>query len=152
MALLKIPLSINSEGFFVRNNSENYLAARIKIFVLSGASKFMILPSPGISTLWQQLVTIGTTSKFCGKDVFPENERYKLEMIIKNEINDWIQEFEEEILHVSIVGDDQEPNGIAFRTIESEYKYSIEFVKIKDRKNDNFIGNWRIREKINVIN
>jgi len=151
MAFLRLPLELNSAGAFERSAThEDYLQTRLRVFILSGASKYLLLPSPGISSLWLQLTTIGPTSKFCGKDVFPENERRQLEDTIKKEANIWL-EGNEEITDVTIFGDGTVPNGILFRTAELEFSFTFEFAMPGMGRQKGTLGNWNIREHVNVI-
>lgn len=149
MSYLKIPFSISNDGFLVRNDDYNLIQSRLRVFVLSGAGKFQILPSPGISSIWLKLTTMGQTSKLCMKGVLSEDERKKLENVIKSEVNYWLKELKIDVYKVVVLGDDKEPNGIAFYVKGSEYKYYFEFTNnYINRKR--IIGNWSIKEIHNV--
>lgn len=152
MAVLKLPFSISGSGFFDRAKyNDEFLLTRLRIFVLSGSGKFLVLPSPGISLLWQQLITIGPTSKLRSKSIFPESDRQKLEFSIRNEANYWLKESDNVINKVEIIGDDSTPNGIKFTTGEFEFIFSFIFAMPGETLHKNSIGNWNIMEKVNVI-
>ncbi len=152
MALLKLPLSISTGGFFEQSSiDEDYLGARLKVFILSGAGRYLVLPSPGIKILWMQLSTIGPTSKFCNKDVFPESERRKLEEAIKREANSWLKIGNNVIKEVKILGNDTTANGIKFMTEGFEFIFTFEFAMVGKGLLSDSIGNWNIMERVNVI-
>jgi hypothetical protein len=152
MAVLRLPFSISGNGFFDRSkNNDEFLLTRLRIFVLSGSGKYLVLPSPGISLLWQQLITIGPTSKLRSKNILPENDRQKLEYSIRNEANIWLKESDNVINKVEIIGDDNTQNGIKFLTKEFEFIFSFIFAMPGEMMHKNSIGNWNIMEKINVI-
>ncbi len=152
MAVLKLPFSISGSGFFDRSKyNDEFLLTRLRIFVLSGSGRFLVLPSPGISMLWQQLITIGPTSRLRSKNIFPENERQILERSIRNEANFWLKDSGNNISRVEIVGDDNNQNGIKFTTEGFEFIFSFVFAMPGETLHKNSIGNWNIMEKVNVI-
>lgn len=152
MAVLRLPFSISGSGFFDRSkNNDEFLLTRLRIFVLSGSGKYLVLPSPGISLLWQQLITIGPSSKLRSKNILPENDRQKLEFSIKNEANIWLRDSDNVINKVEIIGEEGTPNGIKFLTKEFEFIFSFVFALPGETLYRNSIGNWNIMEKINVI-
>ncbi len=152
MAVLRLPFSITDSGFFERaKNNDEYMLTRLRVFVLSGAGKYLVLPSPGISVLWHQLITIGPTAKLRSKSIFPDNERQKMEYTIRDEANLWLKESGNSIRRVEIIGDDSTANGIKFVTDEFEFIFSFIFVLPGEALHRNAIGNWNIMEKVNVI-
>jgi len=155
MSFLKLPLSLNKSGIFeLETNYEDYLISRLRIFILSGASRFLLLPSPGISTLWMKLTTLGASSRFCNKDVFPLQERINLEAAMLKEANLWLEADESknfEVIDVKIIGDDSTPNGIVFRFEEHQFTFTIEFVPSGRAVKKGNLGNWFIKESVNVV-
>jgi hypothetical protein len=156
MSVLKLPLRINSSGALERSPTyDDYIQTRLRIFILSGTGKYLLLPSPGISALWLKLTTIGPTSKFCYKDVLPENERRNIEDIIRKEANLWLEmgldDYSDMIEEVKILGDETNANGIVFRTKEFEFAYFFEFAMPGKGLNRTAVGNWNIKELINAI-
>lgn len=152
MAVLKLPFSISNSGFFDRSKfNDEFLLTRLRIFVLSGSGRFLVLPSPGVSLLWQQLITIGPTSKLRSKNIFPESDRQRLESSIRNEANYWLKDSGNFISKVEIIGDDSNPNGIKFTTEGFEFIFSFVFALPGETLHKNSIGNWNIMEKVNVI-
>jgi hypothetical protein len=146
MAYLKLPLSITFDGFFRRTELDTELLQRIKFFVVSGISKFILLPSKGISTLWMHLLTMGQTAKFCSNNIFPEEERNILEEKIKVEINEWLKLDNVKINEVKVIGDEHNPNGLRFKTRENEYIVTFEYERNDMDNSINLYGNWRITE------
>ena len=152
MALLKLPLRFSTGGFFEYSQiDEDYLGARLRVFILSGAGKYLILPSPGIRVMWQQLFTIGPSTKLCSKNVFPESERRFLEDAIKKEANIWLELGKDIIKQVTITGDDKTNNGIIFRTEGYEFVFTFEFAKPGKGLHKDAIGNWNVMERVNVL-
>ncbi len=155
MAYLKLPLTINRDGVFDLSTSKNdFIMSRLKIFVLSGSGHYLYLPSSGIAALWLKLSVLGKNALFTNKDVFPEDERKKLELVIKDEANKWFSvdnNFFDEILSVKITGDKDIKNGIIFRFEDNEFIFEFTFENYNSSKTRNKIGNWVIRESVNVV-
>jgi len=155
MAYLKLPLTINRDGVFDLSTSKNdFIMSRLKIFVLSGSGHYLYLPSSGIAALWLKLSVLGKNALFTNKDVFPEDERKKLELVIKDEANKWFSvdnNFFDEILSVKITGDKDNKNGIIFRFEDNEFIFEFTFENYNSGKTRNKIGNWVIRESVNVV-
>jgi len=155
MAYLKLPLSINKDGVFELSTSKNdFIKSRLRIFVLSGSGRYLYLPSLGIASLWNKLTILGKNTKFTNKDVFPEDERKKLELLIREEVNNWLSienNFFDKIISVKIVGDTKTNNGIIFKFVDNEYIFEFIFENYNSKKNYNKIGNWIIQESINVV-
>lgn len=152
MALLKLPLGLGSGGFFEHSTiDEDYLGARLRVFLLSGSGKYLILPSPGIKVLWIHLATIGPSSKLRSKNILPETKRRILEDSILSEANSWLQLGSKVIKDVEIIGDDKHPNGVVFYTEGFEFIFTLEFALPGKGLLKDSIGNWNVMEKVNVI-
>lgn len=155
MAYLKLPITINRDGVFELSASKNdFIMSRLKIFVLSGSGHYLYLPSKGIAALWLKLSVLGKNTRFTNKDVFPEDERKKLEQVIKDEVNNWFtmeNNFFDEIISVKIVGDKDTKNGIIFKFEENEFIFEFTFENYNSSKTLSKIGNWVIRESVNVV-
>jgi hypothetical protein len=150
MSVFSLPLKVNNAGFFELDKyQQDFLTDRLRIFLFSGDQKCLNLPSPGIYTFWQQINVLGPTSKFCDKDVFPNKDKELVEIKIRNEFNTWIDD--EVIKSVRIIGDVNTKNGIIFRTNNTEYAFFFEFALIGRGLTSFSLGNFNIKEVVNVI-
>lgn len=150
MKTFSIPLKISNSGFFELDKFQNeFLINRLKIFLFSGDLRCLNLPSKGIYTFWQNINVLGPSSKFCDRDVFNDQTRALIESQIRNEFNNWM---EDDIVEtVTIIGDENNKNGIVFRTKELEVAFNFEFAMIGRGLMKNSIGNFNIIEVVNVI-
>lgn len=164
MPVLHLPLQIIESGtLLMASDDRDYMQSRIRMFVLSGCSKYLTLPSPGIAMLWTKITTIGPESSLLGKDVFTEKDRNQLEKVILNEVNLWLGSTGD-IRSVEILGEKLEDkenknkqekkklhNGIKFTTRHSEFIYTFEFRYSGQKATGLSIGNWNINEMVNPV-
>jgi len=144
MAVLHLPLSLTPIGIFQRaTTEENIVGSRLRLFLLSGAGEYLKLPSPGIRAMWVQFYNMGMSSRFC--DIMEEDKRRSLEQIIKEEVNNWFKDITE-IHDVKLVGDEQEENGIKFRTENKEYVYTFKISRSEKGLKAGTVGPWNIIE------
>jgi hypothetical protein len=144
MAVLHLPLTLTPIGIFERAaTEENIVGSRLRLFVLSGAGEYLKLPSPGIRAMWVQFYNMGMSSRFC--DIMEEDKRRSLELIIKEEVNGWFKDIAE-IQDVKLLGDEQEDNGIKFRTENKEYVYTFKISRSEKGLKAGTIGPWNIIE------
>ena len=149
MALLHLPLTLSSSGVFERaSTEENYVGARPRLFLLSGMGQYLRLPSPGVRAMWQQLYTMGISSRFC--DSMGEQERMTLENAIKQELNTWL-DGTATIAEVKLLGNESEENGIQFATDNREYRFTFRFALPGRGLNAGSVGPWNIIETSHAI-
>lgn len=152
MSNLSIPLSINNQGVLkTAPANEDQVINRLKFFLLSGIKKHVSLPTPGIELLWSIIMNLGTTSKFLSTGVITIETRKELEESLQKEVNEWLTG-DVEVNKVTLVGDEFNSNGIKFLTANYEYLFSFIFVISGKNVITPTIGNWYIREQINVRN
>src|SRR5262245_55211410 len=143
MRFLHLPLTLAQNGFFeIAATEENNVGSRLRIFVYSGAGEYLRLPTSGIRDLWEKLYNIGVSSRLC--DVLKEDERRDLEGLIKREVNSWL-DGTVTVTEVSLLGDEQDDNGIKFRTEGKEFIFSFHFVP-PAQKSKSSIGPWQVKE------
>ena len=144
MAFLHLPLTLSANGFFERAaTEENTAGSRLRLFICSGAGEYLRLPTMGIRALWMNLLTIGVSARLC--DVLRENERRDLEELIKQDVNAWLGDSEITVTQVTLLGDEQDENGIKFRTEGREFVFTFHYMRsIPNSKSS--IGPWQIKE------
>ncbi len=148
MTLLKLPLELTPSGFFkLSDNEDEALRERLRIFVLAGAGGYMKLPSPGISRFWETIRAMGISSRICS--VIKDEERVKLEDIIREEVNAWLADIVD-IKRVKLLGDQSTANGIAFTSATQTMVLSFAYASGKER-GLNTIGTWNIREHWHAV-
>ncbi len=159
MAVLHLPLQITETGtLLMAVDDRDYMRSRIRMFILSGCSKYLTLPSPGIASLWTKITTIGPESSLLGKDVFTVSDRTRLEKKILAEVNIWLGTAGD-VRSLEILGDPLEGrkdknryekkkihNGIKFTTRNSEFIYTFEFRYSGQKPTGLPVGNWNIKE------
>jgi hypothetical protein len=149
MAVLHLPLTLNSAGVFDRaETEENIVGSRLKMFILSGAGEFLRLPSPGIRALWVQLCSMGVSSRL--RDILQEQERLALEQTIKDEVTVWFAETGE-ALDVQLLGDESNDNGILFETKGRQFIFRFQYALPGHGLTNEAVGPWNILESSNVI-
>jgi len=91
---------------------------------------------------------MGTSGHFC--KLLEEDKRRTLERIIRDEVNNWFAETVE-IMEVTILGDEEEENGVKFLTINKEYIYTFKLAQSGRGLKTGTIGPWNILEGIHDI-
>lgn len=133
-------------------HEHDILESRLRFFVLSGIGKYTHLPSPGIGHLWTYLYTMGGHSRFCLQSVLPEREREELQRQILNEATAWLEEISSTtLLSVKVVGDENTPNGLLFRTTDAEVKIIFEFALQGKGLRPDSIGSWNVYTEIYAV-
>ncbi len=159
MPVFQLPLQITESGTLqMAHDDKDYMRSRIRMFILSGCSKYLTMPSPGIAMLWTKITTIGPESSLLGKDVFTANDRIQLEKRILGEVNHWLGKAGN-VRSLEILGDplkdDKDKNvnekkkihnGIKFTTRNSEFIYTFEFRYTGQKPTGLPVGNWNIKE------
>ena len=142
-------MTLASTGSFERAGSEeDTVGSRLRLFLLSGMGEYLRLPSPGVRAVWTQLYTMGMSSRF-GSQMEPQ-ERKKLERIIREELNAWL-EGSAVITDVKLLGDEKEENGLRFRTATREFEFRFQFARAGRGLHAAAIGSWNISESSRAV-